>query len=182
MIHIQSVSNWIIHNFETLFLSNEIRQKYNFSFVWSRRHWKKITTRSSFFMCLTLCGRTSLICGRMSPLTTTPIYQLAIKASISASPSVKSPECHPYVTTSYVSSLVQRRRPEKAKETWRWNYHSMNVSGYWNVIRKWRMLLKFNGWRLHLVHHHQQEKESETSIDMSFLLSMSGSFVIRYKM
>ena len=30
------------------------------------------------------------------------------------------------------------------KQTWRWNYHSMNVSGYWNVIEKWRMLLKFN--------------------------------------
>ena len=34
------------------------------------------------------------------------------------------------------------------KETWRWNYHSMNVSGYWSVVGKWRMLsLKMlEGW------------------------------------
>ena len=44
----------------------------------------------------------SLICGRMSPLTTTHIYQLAIKAPRSASPSGKSPELHPYIT-SYAS-------------------------------------------------------------------------------
>ena len=52
----------------------------------------------------------------MSPLTTTPTYQLAIKAPRSASPSRKSPECHPYITTSYANlrRLVQRRRPEKA--------------------------------------------------------------------
>ena len=30
------------------------------------------------------------------------------------------------------------------KQIWRWNYHSMNVSGYWSVIGKWRMLLKLN--------------------------------------
>ena len=41
----------------------------------------------------------SLICGRMSPLTTIPTYQLAIKAPRSASPSGKSPECHPFTHT-----------------------------------------------------------------------------------
>ena len=30
------------------------------------------------------------------------------------------------------------------KQTWRWNYHSKNVSSYWSVIGNWRMLLKFN--------------------------------------
>ena len=31
------------------------------------------------------------------------------------------------------------------KQTWRWNYHQilMNVSGYWSVVGKWR-ILKFN--------------------------------------
>ena len=52
---------------------------------------------------LTLYGRMSLICGRMSPLTTIPTYQLVIKAPCSASPSGKSPECYPYITTSYAS-------------------------------------------------------------------------------
>ena len=38
--------------FETLFISNETRQKYNFRCAWSIRHWKSIRTRSSFFTCL----------------------------------------------------------------------------------------------------------------------------------
>ena len=44
------------------------------------------------------------------------------------------------------------------KQTWRRNYHSMNVSGYWSVVGKWRMLLKFNDvGGLNSVQHHQQE-------------------------
>ena len=31
------------------------------------------------------------------------------------------------------------------KQTWRWNYHSMNVSGYWCFIGKWTLLLKIYG-------------------------------------
>ena len=42
--------------FETLFLSNEMRQKYNVCYVWSRRLWKSIATRSSFFMCINKHG------------------------------------------------------------------------------------------------------------------------------
>ena len=42
--------------FETLFLSNEMRQKYNFCCVWSIRHWKNMETRSSFFMCFNKHG------------------------------------------------------------------------------------------------------------------------------
>ena len=39
------------------------------------------------------------------------------------------------------------------KQTWQWNYHSMNVSGYRSVIGKWRILLKFDDYRgLNLVH------------------------------
>ena len=42
------------------------------------------------------------------------------------------------------------------KQTWRWNYQLMNVSNYWSVIGKWRMLLVFNDVRgLNLVHHHE---------------------------
>ena len=37
--------------FETLFLSNEMRQKYNF-YVGSRRYWKSVEARSSFFVYL----------------------------------------------------------------------------------------------------------------------------------
>ena len=33
-----------------------MRQKYNFCSVWSRRHWKSIAKRSSFFMCICKCG------------------------------------------------------------------------------------------------------------------------------
>ena len=43
----------------------------------------------------------SLICGRMSHLFTTSTNQLAIKVPRSMSPSGKSPECHPYITTTY---------------------------------------------------------------------------------
>ena len=52
---------------------------------------------------LPLCGRMSLICGRMSPLTTTPTCQLVMKAPRLMLPFGKSPECHPYITTSYAS-------------------------------------------------------------------------------
>ena len=52
---------------------------------------------------LTLCSHMSLIYGRMSPLTTTPTYQLAIMVSRLALPSRKLPNYHPYITTSYVS-------------------------------------------------------------------------------
>ena len=38
---------------------------------------------------LILCGRMSLVCGQMSPLTTTPTHQLAIKAPRSVSPCEK---------------------------------------------------------------------------------------------
>ena len=43
------------------------------------------------------------------------------------------------------------------KQAWRWNYHLMNVSGYWSVIGKWRMLLKLNDvGGFNLVRHNQQ--------------------------
>ena len=40
----------------TLFLNNEMRQKYNFCCVSSRRHWKIIATYSWFFMCFNKRG------------------------------------------------------------------------------------------------------------------------------
>ena len=64
----------------------------------SASSWNEYRT-IAFLRCLTLCGRMSLICGPMSPITTTPTYQLAIKALRSTTPSGKSPECHPYYST-----------------------------------------------------------------------------------
>ena len=69
----------------------------------------------------------SLICSRMSPITTTPTYQLAIKAPHLASPSGKSnllsksqplmyypskPYCdHAWYTGTAVSRQLMYRRP-----------------------------------------------------------------------
>ena len=41
------------------------------------------------------------------------------------------------------------------KWTWQRDYHSVNVSDYWSVIGKWRIMLIFNNVEgLNLVHHH----------------------------
>ena len=50
------------------------------------------------------------------------------------------------------------------KQTWRWNYHSMNVSSYWCIIGKWRMLKRLEGWIWYTTTNKGNNKKNKTSL------------------
>ena len=72
------------------------------------------------------------------------------------------------------------------KQAWWWYYNSMNVSGYWSIIGKWRMLLKFNdvgGWTRCTLQNHKHWRCWEIRLNMlsmTFHYQQSKRYVALY--
>ena len=66
------------------------------------------------------------------------------------------------------------------KQTCRWTYHSMNISGYWNIIGKWRMsqIDAYILWNVISQHRNETQIQFVLRMIQKVLEKQSNTFIV----